>query len=655
MKEYDIQEKLLKASKYAIALINEEGYYVDQNKIHENLLKYSIEELKNKTPEVYLGKQFYKIIETIKKDGFFAGEVECTTKEKKRLKCFLIAFPIKINNKTFYIGIKDEISNLKEELLDIILNKSNIGIAIYRDKILYVNSYVEKITGYTANELKNMKVLDLIEDDFKEEIKERIKKRLKGEKFTFSGIIKLKTKDGKGKWIYITTNTILYEGKYAGISTVIDVTQQKQLEEKLYHIQNYDSITDLPNKNLFYEELKTYINEAKRGEKKLAILLLDIYNFTEINESYGRYIGDKLLKQIAKRIQESLFDRDLVARYGSDEFIMAIKDIKNIENLSIILNKLKNSLLKPFNIEGLEIYPNYNIGITIFPTDGKTPDDLIRHAEIALKHAKQKGLNATSFFNKKINESFNKKVEIITQLKKAIQFKEFDVYFQPKVDLKTGKIIGAEALARWKIPPNEFIPILVEVNLMFDAGCAITEKALSYTSQLLKINPDLKIAINMSFEQLKYDTYPQKLWDLAAKYNVPAKNIIIEITETETMKNPDENLRRLNAMKEMDFDISIDDFGTGYSSLKYLKLIPCSEIKIDMSFIRDMLIDKNDEELVKIIINISKIMGVKTVAEGIETKEQLEKLKELGCNYGQGYYFAKPMPFEDFKSFLKQR
>ncbi|EDP74070.1 hypothetical protein HG1285_05485, partial [Hydrogenivirga sp. 128-5-R1-1] len=194
---------------------------------------------------------------------------------------------------------------------------------------------------------------------------------------------------------------------------------------------------------------------------------------------------------------------------------------------------LKNILQTPFQIDNNEIYLNYNLGITVYPDDADDVETLIANAEIALKQAKRKGSNEIYFFNKSVNSSVKKKINLLSELKKAIQFQEFEVYFQPKIDLSSEKIVGAEALARWKIPPNEFIPALVESNLMFEAGCIITEKALQYAGEIVKIDPDLKISINMSFEQLKHDECPQKLWDLAARYKVPAENIIIEITETE--------------------------------------------------------------------------------------------------------------------------
>ena len=646
-----IFEEIFDKSLNSIGIIDEKGEYVLINKAHEQLLGYTLEELKGKTPEIHLKNNFKKVLKDVSEKGHFSGEIECIKKDGKKITCYLTAYKIEVNGKTYYVGIKSDITEIKEkqEIIDVITNESNFGFVIYKDKFLYTNPYFKEITKYSEEDLKDLHVWDIIEPPYDKKVKENIKKRLKGEFFNYSDILPVRTKDGKVKWFYINANTISFKGEYVGITTFIDITEKKELEEKIYFLENYDLLTNLPNKELFKHQLKDLIKESDKLKENIAIILVDIYNFTEVNDTFGSHVGNEILKQISKRLITQLNIADITARYGSDEFIIAIKDpqISNIFSY-ITLDMLKNILQTPFQIDGNEIYLNYNLGITVYPDDADNVETLIANAEIALKQAKRKGSNEIYFFNKSVNSSVKKKINLLSELKKAIQFQEFEVYFQPKIDLSSEKIVGAEALARWKIPPNEFIPALVESNLMFEAGCIITEKALQYAGEIIKIDPDLKISINMSFEQLKYDECPQKLWDLAAKYKVPAENIIIEITETETMKNPEKNLSRLNAISEMGFKISIDDFGTGYSSLNYLKLIPASEIKIDRSFINDMLVDVNDSELVKIIVNIAKIMNLKVVAEGVENNEQAIFLKGLGCDYAQGYYFSKPVPFERF-------
>ena len=644
-------EEIFYKSLNSIGIINEKGKYVLINKAHEDLLGYTLEDLKGKTPRIHLGKHYEKVLKDINEKGYFSGEVECITKDGRKLNCYLTAYKIEANGKTYYVGIKKDITDLKEhqKLVDLITNESNFGVVIYKDKFIYTNPYFKEITGYTDEDIKKLHVWDVVEPPYNEKVKENIEKRLKGEFFKYSDILPIRTKSGEIKWFYISSNTLKYKNEYVGVTTFIDITEKKELEEKIYFLENYDLLTNLPNKELFKHQLETLIKESDKSKEKIAIILVDIYNFTEINDTYGSEVGDEILKQIARRLEHQLNIADIIARYGSDEFIIAIKDpqISNIFSY-ITLDILKNILQTPFIINGKEIYLNYNLGITVYPDDAQNIETLISNAEIALKQAKKRGSNEIYFFNKSLNENVKNKINLVSKLKKAIQFQEFEIYFQPKIDLISEEIIGAEALVRWEIPPNEFIPVLVEADLMFDAGCIITEKTLKYASEFIKINSDLKISINMSFEQLKYDECPQKLWDLAAKYKVPAENIIVEITETETMKNPEKNISRLKAINEMGFKISIDDFGTGYSSLNYLKLIPASEIKIDRSFINDMLSDKNDLELVKIIINIAKIMDLKVVAEGVEDKEQAIFLKGLGCDYAQGYYFSKPIPFEKF-------
>ena len=652
-------KEIYERSLNSIGITDDKGKYISINKAHVKLLGYSFEDLKNKTPEIYLGEDFQKVYSALKENGYFFGEVKCKRKDGKLIHCYLTAYKIELNGKTYFVGIKQDITQLKEkeQIIESIINQSEIGFAIYKEKFLYVNKgFIEKI-GYTEEELKKMYVWDLLDEPYKLQIKENIHRRLKGEEFIYSDIIPIRAKDGLTKWIYLNASTIIFNGEYAGLSTFIDITEKKELEEKLYYIENFDQLTGLPNRELFKDKLDELIRSAKKHNEKVALILLDVFNFTEINDTYGKEAGDKILKEFSNRLLIKLHMADIIARYGSDEFAVAIKDMDIADILSYwTLETLKEILRKPFTINKKEIYLNYNIGFTIFPDDAESVEDLIANAEISLKLAKKKGSNEIYFFNKELNERIKKKVNLISQLKRAIQFREFDVYFQPKVDLKTGEIIGAEALARWKkVPPSEFIPALVEADLMFEAGCIITEKALEYAGKIIDKNPDFKIAINMSFEQLKYESCPRKLWELAAKYKVPSGNVIIEITETETMKNPQKNIKMLNAIREMGFAVSIDDFGTGYSSLKYLKIIPSSEIKIDRSFIKDLLQNENDNELVKVIISIGKIMGLKVVAEGIEYNEQWIYLKGLGCDIGQGYLFSPPVPFEEFLKLLKKQ
>ena len=663
LKEAKLDEKVFKElfdkSILAMAILDEDGKYIIQNEAHKKLLGYSDEDIKGQTPAIHLGEKLEDILDDINKKGYFSGEIKSLSKDGKFLTLWLNAYPIEIDGKRYYVGIKQDISKIKElgDIYSNVISNSPIGIAVFRDKLKFVNDNFSLLTGISKDKLQNLSIWDIVSEEYKEVLKD-ITNEIKKGKFenNLHLVLPLRRNDGSIKWTYSTIVPIKYQNENAGLITLIDITHQKELEDRLYELENFDLTTGLANKQLFKQELNYILKEAQKENDEVGLILFDIYNFTDINDTMGSSIGDEILKEIANRLRSCTFETDLIARYGADEFIVAVRKYKSQERFSsYILSKIKECLTKPLYINNNEIHLDFNFGVAFFPYDGKNVDELISNAELALKEAKKRGRGEIFIFNKDINQNFRKHIILINELKSAINNREFDVYFQPKIDLQTGKVVGAEALARWKVSPAEFIPALVEANLMFDAGCMITEKTLKYTSQILKEFPDFKISINMSFEQLKFDNCPDKLYGLSCQNEVNPENIIVEITETETMKNPDAHLPRLNNLKNLGYTISIDDFGTGYSSLNYLKLIPASEIKIDRSFIKDIFEDENDAELVKVIIQIAKMMNMKIVAEGVETKEQAELLRILGCDYAQGFYFAKPMPFDEFMSYLKQQ
>lgn len=659
----EINNKVLKELFYkstaAIAILNEEGKYIAQNEVHKEIFGYLDEDIKGNTPEIHLGEKLAKILDDINKKGYFSGEIQFLTKDGRFLTLWLNAYKIEVDGKKYYICIKQDISKIKEleDICNNVISNSPLSIAIFGEKLKFANENFLSLISYNKGSLKNIYLWDLVSEEYKEAIKDITKEIVKGEfENPLHIVLPIKGKDGTTKWTYSIISPIKYKNENAGLITLIDITHQKELEDRLYELENFDLTTGLANKQLFKQELNYILKEAQKENDEVGIILFDIYNFTDINDTMGSSVGDEILKEIANRLRNCTFETDLIARYGSDEFIIAVRNYKTQERFySYILSKIKDCLAKPFYIRNEEIHLDFNFGIAFFPYDGKSAEELISSVELALKEAKKKGRGEIFIFNKEINENFKKHIILINDLKNAIKNKEFDVYFQPKIELQTGKVVGAEALARWKVSPAEFIPALVEANLMFDAGCIITEKTLKYTSQIIKEFPDLKISINMSFEQLKFDNCPTKLYGLSCQNEVKPENIIIEITETETMKNPNVHLSKLNNLKELGYTISIDDFGTGYSSLNYLKLIPASEIKIDRSFIKDIFHDENDAELVKIIIQIAKMMNMKVVAEGVETKAQVEILRILGCDYAQGFFFAKPMPFDDFIAYLKRQ
>ncbi|WP_459776025.1 putative bifunctional diguanylate cyclase/phosphodiesterase [Aquifex pyrophilus] len=415
-----------------------------------------------------------------------------------------------------------------------------------------------------------------------------------------------------------------------------------------------DRITGLPNRFSFFEKLRKLMKERRLK----ALVLVDIDNFHEINTAFGFEAGNRILKEVARRLSSFGY---FTARITNDEFGMLLP--KESKPLQEFLKKVMDALsLNPYEINGRSIYITFSAGGVEVSEDFSSPEEIYTFALRSLREAKELGGNTFVIAVKKednIEERARERVLIRSELIRAIREKEFRLLYQPKVDLKSEKIIGAEALIRWikgseVIPPNKFIPLLEESLLIHDVGLWVLEEACNFLKNLKKKGVSIPIAVNLSPVQLRSETFfrdiESKLKDCKDVVNL----LEFEVTEGAIMENPENAIKLLEKITELGIRIYIDDFGTKYASLSYLKRIPAYALKIDISFIRNLPKDEDDLKMVKAIILLAKTFNLKTVAEGIETKEQLEVLRELGCDYGQGYYFSKPVPEEEFIKLLEK-
>jgi diguanylate cyclase (GGDEF)-like protein len=443
--------------------------------------------------------------------------------------------------------------------------------------------------------------------------------------------------------------------------SVEDKTEElKKQNKEMEYLAHHDALTKLPNKNLFIERLEQIIDNRKDENQKLSVLLLDLDRFKEVNDTYGHDIGDLLLQQIAKRLSVCIGSDDMVARISGDEFAILLVD-RDYTTIITVLEKIFEEIKKPFIILGIEIHTTFSIGISSYIQDGKTPDILLRNADTAMYKAKGDGKNSYQFYTQEMTASVRKRIELDSDIRNGLKNGEFVAYYQPKIDAKSLKIVGLEALIRWNHPtrgvlePLDFIPFAQEVGLIVEIDKYMLEHAVK---QLVKWRNEGyttgKLSINLSTKKLESEGFCKELHKLIQESGVDTTYLELEILESQIMKDPERSINILHSIRDLGISISIDDFGTGYSSLSYLKKLPVSKLKIDRSFIIDVPKDEDDIAIIRTIIALANSLGLEIIAEGVESERQVDFLVQEGCNYIQGYYYSKALRKEDCEIFMKK-
>lgn len=442
-----------------------------------------------------------------------------------------------------------------------------------------------------------------------------------------------------------------------GINLLILTLKEK--EKEIIESASHDYLTGLPNKMLLKENIDKFIMQVKLERLKVGIIFIDLDMFKKINDSLGHQIGDLLLQKVANRLKSIISEKDKILRIGGDEFVILLNQIPLKQDIENFAQKLLLTLSQEAIIKNHTIRPTGSIGISVYPDDGGNSNTLIRCADVAMYEAKQKGRNNFQFFDKEMDDRIFQTLKLEKEIQEGIGKDEFVLYYQPKISLETGKIVGAEALIRWNHPtkglvfPDYFINIAERSNIINKLGAWILKQGCKQQVLWQKQGFDLKIAINLSVKQLQSANCISEIKEALALSNTDPNFIELEITESFSAN--DTNVQTLHALKKLGFSLAIDDFGTGYSSLSYLSQLPIDTIKIDRSFITGMLDDHDKKALVEVIIQTAKILRKKTVAEGVETQEDMQTLAQLGCNEFQGYYFSKPITVNEFNKLLAEQ
>jgi diguanylate cyclase (GGDEF)-like protein/PAS domain S-box-containing protein len=444
----------------------------------------------------------------------------------------------------------------------------------------------------------------------------------------------------------------------AQLVAVMDVTEKRRAEARIAHMAHHDALTGLPNRVLFHERLEEALLRVRRGRDQLAVLYLDLDKFKNVNDSLGHAAGDKLLMAAADRLRTCLRGSDMVARFGGDEFAVLQMGLAGPDEAGALADRIVTHLSEPYDIEGQQVVIGASAGIALAPVDGETCDQLLGNADMALYRAKEDGRRTFCFFQPGMGASLRAHRTLELNLRNALGAGEFEVYYQPLVTLETGVICGFEALLRWHHPllgmvtPSEFIPLAEETGLIVPIGEWVLRQACAEAGAW----PDnLKVAVNLSPVQFKKGNLPQLVFATLASSGLPAARLELEITESIFLAETKANLATLRSLRALGVGISMDDFGTGYSGLSYLRAFPCDKIKIDRSFISELSESADCMAIIRAITNLGSNLGIPTLAEGVETEEQLELLRKEGCTEMQGYLFSRPVPASEIAGLLSSR
>jgi diguanylate cyclase (GGDEF)-like protein len=444
--------------------------------------------------------------------------------------------------------------------------------------------------------------------------------------------------------------------------------KRKTAEEQIHFLAYYDNLTNLPNRNYFKEFLKKTIKYAIRHKNTFAVIIIDLDDFTRINDTFGHNLGNELLKCVSSRVLKTLRGSDHVARLskasiarmGGDEFIVLLRDIVDVERISHVVQRLTKELSCPYELDGRDVFVTASMGISVYPEDGEDVDDLIKYADTALYHAKGRGKNNCQFYSKSMNEAALESLSVETNLRRALEQNELLLYYQPKMDSLSGQIIGMEALIRWKqsdgnlIKPEKFIPFAEMNGLIVPIGVFVLRTACLQNKQWQESGLNkISVAVSLSGLQFGQKDFVKAIFTTLKDADLGARYLELEISETTIMKNPESAVRILTELKAAGIQISIKDFGTGYSSLNYLRRLPIDTLKIDISFIRNMVTDPNDAVNVKTIIAMAHNLNLKVNADGVENEQQAAFLREHGCDTIQGYFLSPPVPAEEFPKFMR--
>lgn len=571
---------------------------------------------------------------------------------------------------THFLAVKEDITHQKQaedqlQLASAVFETASEAIMVCdgENTIETVNTSFTDITGYAMDEVVGKKPSLLKSGRHNEAFYQEMINSLK--KYgRWEGEIWNRRKNGEiyPQWLSIKTIQDENGQIIRFISLFSDITLRKKNEERILYQANYDALTGLPNRSLFMDRLQRAVIRAERAKTQIALLFIDLDRFKNVNDTLGHASGDLLLQEAANRLTSLVRKSDTVARLGGDEFTVIIQDLTDFYLIESLVEKLLEKLSAPYDLENNVAFVSASIGITIYPNDGKNVEELLKNADAAMYQAKDGGRNLSQFFTIEMNNAANERRALETALHQALEREEFVLHYQPIIHAQSHELAGCEVLLRWHQPehgnvfPDKFIPLAEDTGLIVPIGAWVLEQACREAMIWAKKNQTPpRISVNLSSRQFKRENIVELIKNTLEKTGLPANRLTLEITESLLVADDETIIDQLNGIRNLGCGLSIDDFGTGYSSLSYLRQFPITTLKIDRAFIKDLPNDEEATALVSAIVSMAKSLKLKVVAEGVENREQLDFLGELGCEYIQGYYFSPPVPIEAFRLIVNKK
>lgn len=545
-----------------------------------------------------------------------------------------------------------------ETFLAEIIDHAGEGIVVYDRELRYVlwNRFMEEISGMRAADVLGHSALELFPHIREQQVDELLTRALGGETVASPDIHYYVPQTGRQGWMSgVYRPHADTGGNIVGVIGLIrDITERKTAEQQIEYQAYHDALTGLANRRLFHEHLSLALALAGRYERLVAVLFLDLDHFKLINDSLGHSVGDALLKQVARRLKDTVHEGDTVARVGGDEFTIVIQELGRREHLASIAQKVLRTIEDPFDVNGHRLYITTSIGITIFPDDGADAEELLKNADMAMYRAKAEGRNTYQMSTHELNRSTQERMLLESGLHRAVERGEFDLFYQTQIDARTGSIVGMEALLRWNDPsrgiiaPADFISVAEDRGFIVVIGdWVLREACLQAKKYIDRGAPGFRVAVNISARQFRDPSLLTTIELAIEAAGIDPSALEIEITESIAMHDMEATIATLTQLRATGVSIAIDDFGTGHSSLSYLKRFPIDALKIDKAFVLDLPDSFEDAAIVQAVIQLGKGLGLRVIAEGVETEAQLAFLREHGCNAMQGFYFSYPVPADE--------
>jgi diguanylate cyclase (GGDEF)-like protein/PAS domain S-box-containing protein len=567
-----------------------------------------------------------------------------------------------------YEGTVQDISERKQaeehlRLLAMVFSNSNEAIIVTdaENRIVATNPAFTLLTGYQPEEVIGRNPSLLSAGNTPREVFSEMWASLQRDG-AWQGELWDRRKNGEAypKWLSISLVRDEQGNIRNHIGSFIDISELKATQERIRHLAHHDTLTNLPNRFSLHEKLEQAVAFCRRNRMQLALMLIDLDRFKTINDTLGHHAGDQLLIEVSRRLLGAVRESDIVARLGGDEFVVALPGISSPDDAAHLADKITREISLPYQISGQEQRTTPSIGICLFPDDGQEIGDLLKNADVAMYHAKAKGRGNYQFFTEDMNIATTRRMTIESDLRLALERSEFELHYQPQLELRSGTIVGVEALIRWHhptrgmVPPGDFIPIAEEIGMIAAIGdWVLREACRQLKAWQEKGISHIRMSINLSAVQFLDKTLPARICDLLAEHGLSAGLLDLEVTESMSMASPDESISAMKTMRASGLTLSIDDFGTGYSSLAYLKLLPINTLKIDRSFVKDIESDPNDADICDVTVLLAHKLGLEVVAEGVETAAQLKFLLSIGCEKVQGYLISKPLPAAEAEAFIR--